>query len=194
MLSILGLIIQKAHLKDFVYKGITDLFNGTDHHSDEERLGCSRGLGQAAATHTDPVLTKLSTITKAQVKSGGWFSKPSPNDVTTQSQATALLAYGYVCMLTPLGLITSRVEVHIVNNILPVLTKSKAHEIKENGLRAIDLIGKAVHPRRLKDFVLKPRDDLVKCILETINPQKLDKSVNIHRLRVLGLDSISTLV
>ncbi len=200
LLSILGLVIQKTNLKEFIHRAVGELFEGTDHVSDIERLGCARGLGQAAAVNTDIVLTKLQSIVKAQEKkqSGGWFSsKPTGPSVTSGAKATALLTYGYVTMLTPTDLVTSRVEVHIVNNILPVLQAPATAEIKENGLRAIDLIGKAVHPDRLEKFVLKSRDELIKVILTIMNPpaeQNAKPDPNIHRLRSLGLEALSTLI
>jgi len=200
LLSILGLVIQKTNLKEFIHRAVGELFDGTDHASDIERLGCARGLGQAAAVNTDVVLTKLQTMVKTQEKkqSGGWFSsKPTGPSVSGGAKASALLTYGYVTMLTPTDLITSRVEVHIINNILPVLQGPASLEVKENGLRAIDLIGKAVHPNRLEKFVLKSRDDLIKVILSIMNPPaepNAKPDPNIHRLRSLGLEALSTLI
>jgi hypothetical protein len=111
-------------------------------------------------------------------------------------KATSLLSYGYVSMLTPPDLFVSRVDVHVIGNMIPVINESKTHEVKENGIRAIDFIGKAVSPKRIPNFVLKSRDELVKVILTIMNPDKgiVDKGVNIHKLRNLGLEALSTLV
>lgn len=197
-LSIAGLVIQKTSLREFIHRAVGEVFESTDHASDVERLGCARGLGQAAAVNTDVVLTKLQSVIKTQEKKqSGWFaSKPTGPASSSSSKATALLTYGYVSMLTPVELITSRIEVHIINNILPVLVPTSPYEVKENGLRAIDLIGKAVHPSRLEKFVLKSRDELIKVVLNLMNPQgpNIKPDPNIHKLRVLGLEALSTLI
>jgi hypothetical protein len=96
-------------LKDFVQKGIKELFFSVDHNIEEERLGCARGLGQTSAIHTDPVLTHLQTILKTQTYSSSWLSfgstGPKPTDVTIFTKATAILTYGFVSMLIPSKLI-----------------------------------------------------------------------------------------
>jgi hypothetical protein len=40
LLSIVGLVVQKTSLKEFVFNAINDLFYATDHKNEEERLGC----------------------------------------------------------------------------------------------------------------------------------------------------------
>ena len=86
------------------------------------------------------VLTKLQSVIKAQIKkqsSFGLFGGPKTTGpvVTSSSKATALLSYGYVCMLTPIELITSRVEVHIVNNVLMMFGVVAAFLLKDAFLR-----------------------------------------------------------
>jgi hypothetical protein len=196
LLSITGLVIQKTSLREFINRAISEVFDGADHEDPLERLGCARGLGQAASTSTDIVLAKLQSIAKAQEKKQtGWFSS-KPTGPSPASKACALLSYGYVAMLTPVELVTSRVEVHIINNIIPILQTATSYEVKENGFRAIDLIGKAVHPDRLEKFNLKSRDELIKVILSIINPQgpNVKPDPNIHKLRTLGLETLSTLI
>ncbi|KAL9646130.1 hypothetical protein ABK040_008008 [Willaertia magna] len=212
-LSIIGLIIQKSQLKQFIHSAVERSFKLTDHSVDEERLGCARGLGQASAAHTDVVLTHLQNVIKGPEKKTGLFARNTGKEVTPQERATALLAYGYVSMLTPLNLLTSRVEVHIIKNMIPVLTLNNnsvtiTYDMKENGLRAIDLIGKSVHPSRLNDFTLKSRDELIRLVLSLMsgpittqnsnnnnnNNNNQTNLNNLNKLRVLGLEAINTLV
>jgi len=205
LLSIVGLIIQKSQLKQFIHSAVERCFKLTDHTSDEERLGCARGLGQASLNHCDIVLTQLQNIMKAPEKKTGLFARNTGKEVTSIERATCLLAYGYVCMLTPLNLITSRVEVHVIKNILPLLKPQQGvpipYELKENGLKSIDLIGKAVHPSRLSEFVLKSRDELVRLVIQLMTPsqQALQQAtptqlLSMNKLRILGLEALATLV
>nr|CAG4715342.1 unnamed protein product [Naegleria fowleri] len=206
LLSTVGLIIQKSQLKQFIHSAVERCFKITDHTNDEERLGCARGLGQAAVNHCDTVLAQLQNVMKAPEKKTGFFARNTGNEVTHFERATAMLSYGYVSMLTPLSLITSRVEVHIIKNMIPILKPQPPqpipYELKENGLKAIDLIGKSVHPSRLQDFILKSRDELIKLVIQimTPSPQLLQQAttvqqlLSINKLRILGLDALSTLV
>jgi hypothetical protein len=59
-------------------------------------------LGQSASVHTDAVLNQLQVIMKTSIKSAGFFYTVKPNDITSGSKASALLAYGYIAMLIPL--------------------------------------------------------------------------------------------
>jgi hypothetical protein len=208
LLSISGLIVQKTQLKEFVHRAINAIFDQADHTSDEERLGCARGLGQASATHTDIVLTKLSTVAKAAEPKKSFFggaAKGAANEYTSSAKATACLAYGYLAMLTPIELLPSRIEVHVVNNLVPLLNTNKSFEVRENGLKAIDLIGKACSPDRVGEFILKTREELIKCIIQIIVTAAGDKNekptspapglgANATKLRVLGLEALATLI
>jgi hypothetical protein len=62
----------------------------------------------------------------------------------------------------------SRLEVHVLHNLIPLMGSAKTLELKTNIIKAVDLIGKAVHPQRLPDgkkFVLTQRDTLLAGIL-----------------------------
>ena len=77
-------------------------------------------------------------------------------------------------MLIPSNLLKSRVEVHIVNNILPSIKKSTDVLMIESALKSIDLVGKSVHPEKIKlEFQLKTREEIVKTILSLIH-QKIN--------------------
>lgn len=131
-------------------------------------------------------------------KKGGFgFFGSSKGESASGPKATALLVYGYLCMLTPIELLTSRIEVHVVSNLLPIFKSAKTQDIKENGLKTMDLIGKAIHPSRVPDFIFKSRDELIKAILEAIaiNPKaRPEPGIDNDKLRVLALESISTLL
>ncbi|KAL0491454.1 maestro heat-like repeat-containing protein [Acrasis kona] len=211
LLSTAGLIVQKTQLKDFVHRAIHSIFDQCDHGSEEERSGCARGLGQASASHTDIVLSKLSQVVKAPPPKKNFFGVSTPTGTgptyDNKAKATACLAYGYVSMLTPSSLMVSRVEVHVINSLLPLLNGTKDFEVRENALRAVDLIGKACSSDRVGDeFVLKSRQEVCKAVVTVINTanDRVDKRVESpggpgaaaygNPLRTLGLEALSTLI
>jgi maestro heat-like repeat-containing protein family member 1 len=83
-------------------------------------------------------------------------------------------------------------EVYIIQNITPTLKNEKYPEIRENGLKALDLVGKSVHPSRMPDYTLKSRDELIDLILSLIGQKS--KDTNIHALRKYGLEAMATLI
>lgn len=199
LLTISGLVVKKALLKEFVARGVSAIFENSDHSSDVERLGCARGLGQAAETHTDAVLEELSKVLKPSAKKSLFGSSTKERIYSPEAKATGLLSYGYSCLFIPSKLLTARIEVQIVNNFMPILKEGSTSDVRENGLRALDLIAKSVHASRIKDesFVLKHRDQLIDTVLDLINaPFSSKKGLDIdgQRLIVLGLVAIITLL
>ena len=129
---------------------------------------------------------------KTSIKTKGFFYTPKPDDITSGCKASALLAFGYIAMLIPQNLIPSRMEVYIIQNITPTLKSEKYPEIRENGLKALNLVGQSVHPQRMPDYTLKSRDELITLILSLIGPKV--KESNVHALRKYGLEALSTLI
>lgn len=206
LLTVVGLIIQRTTYKEFVIRGISGIFNATNHKNECERLGCARGLGQVSQTHTDSVLSKLSTVVQTKEQKRGFFSKSADQPITMEAKATALLCYAYLCRLTPPDLLKSRVDVHVIANIIPTLragglsAQKLPFLLKETGLTCLNFIGEAVTPDRISDYKLKSRDELISIILEIMQPTtgkgKLpdDISKQNYQLILNGLETLITLI
>lgn len=173
--KLLGLVLQKLNHREFIKSKLTIMFQVCDHSNAIERQGCTQGYGYTAASHLDVVLEKLQDLLRSknkEQKSAGLLSflkDSGPKDVV--SKHSIILAFGYVTAYAPPGLITSRIEVHIINPIKPFFADAKSPVLKECIIRAVDLIGKALHPSRLhKEFTLTHRDELLKYILSYMCP------------------------
>jgi hypothetical protein len=202
----LGSLLSRIDAKSILESSIDLMLRQVDHKDDIERQGIAQGLGLCASKHLDVVLPKLTAElgapAKAQASSGGWFGGGS-SDAAKQAagdfkRSTVVLCYGYVAAYADPGLILSRLDVHILHNLMPVMTNAKTVFLKVNVIKALDLIGKALHVSRLpetkKAFVLKERDKLMAGLVSYLDDKvnaKLHKPSN--EIRLLGLNAASTL-
>ena len=62
------------------------------------------------------------------------------------------------------SLICSRLEANVLRVINPHLTSAKDASVKQNLIRAVELIGKAVQPKHVQreDFIFTRRSELLK--------------------------------
>mmetsp|Transcript_2945 Transcript_2945/g.4295 ORF Transcript_2945/g.4295 Transcript_2945/m.4295 type:complete len:1686 (-) Transcript_2945:16-5073(-) len=208
LLSLSGLIIKKTKYQDFVNRAINDLFDMTNHVHEVERLGCARGLGQAAQEHIDTVLTKLNAVVsvKEKSKSSGWGfgSKKSKSDSSSESKATAMLTYGYVCRLTHPEHIKSRIQIHIVAPMMNVVESTNSQVVYENALVSFKYIARSIHPMKFKAVEVEPvelksRDKLIALILSTIerddpNSKKSGTIEEMDNLSIMGLEALHHLI
>jgi hypothetical protein len=90
-------------------------------------------------------------------------------------------------------LITSRIDISVLNNLKPIMATVKSPVTKECLIKTIDQIGKAMHPSHLeKEFTLKQRDDLIKVLIAYMTPkEKVEATDNI---KILGLNACATLM
>ena len=127
--------------------------------------------------------------------SGGFFGFGGGGKKTVADDmvATCLLSYGYVTAYADVALMLSRLDVHVIPNLMPVLNNPKSLIIRVNVIKAVDLIGKALHQSRLpdekKNFKVAQRDNLLSGILKIF--QAGSKANN--ELVLLGLNAASTL-
>lgn len=198
----LGHLLARIDAKTLITDSIDLMLRQVNHNDDIERQGCAQGLGLASAKHLDVVLPKLNemlaTLEKKQ-SSGGWFS--SSKDTGTANDAkksTIILAYGFVAAYADSQLILSRLDVHVLHNLMPVMTSAKTVLLKINIIKALDLIGKALHVTRLpegrKNFHLKERDKLVTGLTAFLDSKVKTEHKPSSDVRLLGLAAASTLV
>ncbi|XP_064639982.1 maestro heat-like repeat-containing protein family member 1 isoform X2 [Lineus longissimus] len=196
----LGVVMRKSTKKDFVSKTLDLVFSTVKHSSQVEREGCAISMGFAASSHIDTVLTKLEGVARTDIarkSSGimGFFKdlKDSGDAGTEQMKSTLMLCYGYVTLYAPPNLIVSRIEASILRTINPHFTSVKDISVKQNLIRAIDLIGKALHPTHLQtQHIFSKRGELLSYLTNYL------KSETIHALtsetRALALAACATLV
>ena len=123
--------------------------------------------------HLDVVLPKLTERLAPKVvekKSSGFFGFGGGSDSKDKGPednvaATIALCYGYVAAYANPELILSRLDVHILHNLIPLLPRARSTLLRVHIIKAIDLIGKAVHSSRLpeskKAWKLAQRDELL---------------------------------
>jgi maestro heat-like repeat-containing protein family member 1 len=205
----MGALLTQLSSRDIVSTKLSLMIKAVDHRSDTERQGCAQGLGLAASAHLDSVLPKITSHLEevSKKKKTGLFSFGSskPSKEHDPHKSTLALAYGYVCAYADVGLMTARLETHILHNLLPVLRGALTNALKENVIKTIDLIGKAMHERRLpsgSNFVVKDRNTLIGGLVHYLGGRMSEHKASsnaprakpTHEIRVLALNALSTLV
>eukprot|EP01087_Luapelamoeba_hula_P005831 TRINITY_DN1587_c0_g1_i1.p1 TRINITY_DN1587_c0_g1~~TRINITY_DN1587_c0_g1_i1.p1 ORF type:complete len:1410 (-),score=232.80 TRINITY_DN1587_c0_g1_i1:1013-5242(-) len=206
----IGLVLQKLTKKDYIHRQLEAMFEACVHNNDNERLGVAVGYGYAAASHLDTVLEKLNSAVvrhsggKKPSSSGGgdggglfglFSAGPSTKQPEGSGLDTALLAFGYVTAYASPSLITTRIDVHIVNNLKPQLTNVKSTQRKEILIKSLELIGKSMHPTHLgAPYVLKQRDDLINSLLQFVLPEEKEALKPVPSVTLLGLQTLATFV
>eukprot|EP00043_Microstomoeca_roanoka_P008735 m.83875 g.83875 ORF g.83875 m.83875 type:complete len:1641 (-) comp14365_c0_seq1:221-5143(-) len=150
----LGVVMRKATKQDFLEKTLVALFESVDHTSQMERDGCAKGFGFCASSHLDTVIEQLVQLTKRDMirKSTGFLGmlKDKSEAEVARIKATIMLTWGYVTLFAPPSQIGSRIEVRVMASILPHFSNVRETLVKENLIRCVELIGKALHPSHLK--------------------------------------------
>ncbi|XP_077982268.1 maestro heat-like repeat-containing protein family member 1 [Glandiceps talaboti] len=163
----MGVVMRKSTKKDLVKKLLDVLFSTVKHPSQFEREGCAIGLGFCASSHLDAALHKLETVSKQDmVKKGsgflGFITKDKSDADIEKIKSTVMLCYGYVTLYAPPDLIASRVEGTILRNINPHFANVKETAVKQNLIRCVGLIAKALHSEHLgHSHAFKKRSDLL---------------------------------
>ncbi|CAI8027044.1 Maestro heat-like repeat-containing protein family member 1 [Geodia barretti] len=195
----LGVIMRKVSQRQFIQKMLDSMFSTIKHSNQAEREGCAIGVGFCAASHLDLAVSKLEQVIKEEMvrKSKGFFgfSKDKSEADVERIKATVLLCYGYVTFHSPPNLITSRIEVNILRSINPHFNKIRDTVVKQNLIRTIDLIGRALHPDHLKkdDFIFSKRGDLLNHLLDYIHGEPVAVTITTET-RALAINALTTLV
>ncbi|KNC53573.1 uncharacterized protein AMSG_01283 [Thecamonas trahens ATCC 50062] len=192
--KLLGTVLKKTRHKKFVREQLADMFATLDWADADERTGFAQGYGMAASTHLDSVLEKLQHLMKNDMvrKSKGFLGlkKDKSQSDVENIRCSVVLSFGYAATYADKKLIQSRIEVHIINHLLPQFVSAKLPSVQEALVRASDLIGKAMHPDKLGDakFVLKQRDDLLTAVVGFIS------SNTTNSVKKMGFGCCETLV
>ena len=203
----LGLLLQKSNNKEFIRTKIELMLSTVDSNNELERQGCAQGIGYCSATHLDMTLEKLqgptpikSTNSNNNKSSGGLLSflsssssKDKESNNNGQLNNTIILSYGYVSAYAQPSLITSRIDISILNYLKPVMATTKSITAKECIIKSIELIAKSKHPSHLKkEHIFKARDDLLKVVINYISPK--EKNETTIKMKIMGLETINSLI
>lgn len=202
----LGSVLARIESRAVLGTGIDLMLNTVNHASDVERQGCAQGLGLTASVHLDVVLPKLTerlAAPKVEKKSTGFFGfggSSSAKDVLDDKLASTIaLCYGYVTAYANPELIISRLDVHILHNLIPLIPKAKSTLLKIHLIKSIDLIGKAIHSSRLpdakKNWKLAQRDELMQGLIRFLDDKvtKAEGGKPSLELKLLGVNAAATL-
>eukprot|EP00004_Rigifila_ramosa_P005673 TRINITY_DN1633_c0_g1_i5.p1 TRINITY_DN1633_c0_g1~~TRINITY_DN1633_c0_g1_i5.p1 ORF type:complete len:1396 (+),score=325.85 TRINITY_DN1633_c0_g1_i5:37-4224(+) len=218
---LIGLCMQKSTNKQFIRHHLDFLFTNVNHNRDSDRQGCAEAFGLAAVRHLDMVLDRLTTAIKTDLvpKNTGFFgfgADKGPEEIDAM-RATILHCYGYVSKSAEPALLTSRMEIHILANILAMVPEAKSPRLREALAVTIDMISIAVHPTNLKGttYIFKARDALLcgkvtaapgaaaapaqkgpaPSLLSFMNPGgEAAKTDVVQKLRVKGLKAMRNLI
>jgi hypothetical protein len=100
------------------------------------------------------------------------------------------LPFMIMMMMMMIRLMVSRVEMHVLAQLVPLMAGAKTPMLREQLIKAVDLVGKSMHPSRLaKPLLLRQRDELMRHLLVF-----LKEGAQQPTLRVLGVNAVATLV
>jgi len=192
----MGLILQKMNRKEFIKEKLDMIFNTVDHTNDLERQGCAQAYGFCSASHMDIVLDKIKALCgPGQKKSGGLFSfmgNSSPAGDASKNKNTIFLCLGYVAAYASPKLVIARLDNQILHTLEPFTqAKQLGNQAKENLIKCIDLVAKALHPSHLQEpFTFRKRDEFIELLIKfMLEGKEISPSV-----RALGLNACSTLI
>ncbi|XP_022082273.1 maestro heat-like repeat-containing protein family member 1 [Acanthaster planci] len=193
----LGVVMRKVKNTQFVQKHLDIMFSSVRHSNHLEREGCAYGLGFCASSHLDIALAKLESVAKMDMarKSTGFFGlvKDKSEADVERIKSTVMLCYGYLTLFAPSDIIASRVEANILRNINPHFAHVKDTAVKQNLIRAVDLIGKALHPDHLKrNYSFSKKTELLNHMLSYMKAESTKELQN--ETRSLAMQSCATLV
>lgn len=193
----LGVILRNSTKKEFISKHFDLIFSTVKHSDKLEREGCAISMGFSAASHLDSVLSKLDAVARQDMvrKSSGLLGfMRDKNEVDIEKvKATVMLCYGYVTLFAPNTLIVSRLEATILKAIYPHFTNPKDLSVKQSMIKTTELIGKALHPDRLKsNYKFMSRSDILGHMQLYIKGESKDCIVN--DTRAIALNAAATLV
>jgi len=190
----IGVVVRKSNRKELVIKLVDTVFVAVNHGSQLEREGCAVSMGLSAASHLDLVLAKLEAVAKMDSKkSSGFLNFFKDSNEVEELKATLMLCYGYVTLYAPPELIQSRLEANILRTISPHFTQVKDRAVKQNLIRAVELIGQAMHVDHLKtSFPFSYRNTLLQHMQNYIKAESTTAVTS--ETRALAMSACATLV
>jgi hypothetical protein len=195
----LGLVLQKVSKRSLIRGKLDRMFDVVDHGNPVDRHACAQGFGYAAVSHMDTCVEKLQHALKNDcvAKSSGFFGmvKDKNEKDIDNVKSTVMLCFGFVAGHAPAGMVTTRLEVHILNNsFIPELADCKSATRKAAVFRALDHIARASNPATLGvDFTLKARDDLLMKSIVLLNASPTEINLEIRSLWVQAATTFAAL-
>jgi maestro heat-like repeat-containing protein family member 1 len=117
----------------------------------------------------DLVLDKVKAVGAAsKPASSGFFSflSGSSGGPSSAQKNTIFLSLGYITAYATPNLVIARLDAHIFSTLEAHLKGVKEIAAKENVIKSMDLIGKALHPSHVQeDYVFKRRDEIFSLII-----------------------------
>ncbi|GAB1601977.1 maestro heat-like repeat-containing protein family member 1 isoform X2 [Argonauta hians] len=193
----LGIILRNSTKKEFISKQFDLIFSTVKHSIQKEREGCAFAMGFAATSHLDAVLERLQGATKQDMvrKSSGilGFMRDRNETDVEKVKATLILCYGHVTLFAPNTLLISRMEMTILKAIYPFFTNPKDMCVKLSLIKATELIGQSLSPKRLKtSYKFLQRGDILEHLQLYIKGESKE-CIN-NEVRTLAINAATTLV
>eukprot|EP00899_Mesostigma_viride_P019003 jgi/Mesvir1/27103/Mv20785-RA.1 len=177
----LGVVLRMMeHDWEYVKAALGVMYHHTNVASEMERKGLAQGWGEVARTHLDIVLEKMQNLLdteSARKPSGfmGFVQEKLQGPDVEHLRALVALTYGFAAACAPASIIASRLDNHIVNNLLTKLMTLKSAHGRESVILAIDMLGKCVAAASSSGTLcqLDRRDALLKQLLGYIKEPPL---------------------
>jgi len=167
----LGQVMMFSTHKNWVDKQIEFLTTALDKNNKEEIEGTAQGLGLAATTHLDTILTKLTVLItppkEPPKKKKGWFNFGAQKKPTTPDDKKNLVlrSWGWICGYAQGNTLTSYMDAHITNNLTKLVKEPQKSSVNESMIKCIDRLSRSLR-KNAPDFTLKVRDQYVKLMLD----------------------------
>jgi hypothetical protein len=126
----LGSLLGRLEAKALLGKSIDLMLEKVDNLDEQERQGLAQGLGLCGNVHLDLVLPKITEfLAKASAKQKSGFFGSGDNPQKEQMKCTVAACYGFVAAYANPELILSRLDVHILHNLEPIMMTNQAAQV-----------------------------------------------------------------
>lgn len=170
------------------------------------RFSVAEAFGYVSISHFDIVIEKIRQIFNSEIigkkqNTGitSFFMKSaSPDEAAVGTKITLVLSLGYIAKHTNPAVLINKIEVSIINNILPFMEKPVNYQLKtacqkavlmvSNSLEKIFLDSSVRIDEQFKIFILKQREKLLEKTLTNYNSEK------INDLKLFSMNTMSSLL
>eukprot|EP00494_Astrolonche_serrata_P024077 UN24335 len=165
-----------------------------DTSNSEEIEGAAQGLGIAAASHLDSVLTQLTSLLKpkmpAEPKKKSWFSfgKKKKPETAPYIKNMVLRSWGWICGYCDAKKLVAYLDAHMTIHVTKLLKETQPISVQESLIVCINRIGRSLKKMDKNiAFSLSARDNYIKSMLDCTNKKFPMK------IRTMAMECIATL-